>query len=127
MKQLPNFLTKCVRNSAICLDCGDEVESRSGHDFRSCKCGNLFVDGGLNYCRRGAKDFARVEDTSVYRRLYRKELVEDIIYWEQKVEEDKEYAVKYDAKPSKWNIEELEKRQMALEEYVSILDGQIIT
>lgn len=41
-----------VRNSAKCLDCGDEIESTSRHDFRFCSCENIAVDGGKDYIRR---------------------------------------------------------------------------
>ena len=53
-----------VRNSGRCKRCGDEIESKSVHDFRQCLCGAIFVDGGHNYLRRGGlpEDF---EDTSI--------------------------------------------------------------
>lgn len=41
-----------LRNSARCLQCGDEVESTHRHDFRTCRCGTLGVDGGHDYIRR---------------------------------------------------------------------------
>lgn len=41
-----------LRNSARCLQCGDEVESTHRHDFRTCTCGKLGVDGGHDYIRR---------------------------------------------------------------------------
>jgi hypothetical protein len=55
---------KIVRNRAKCLDCGDIVESTHRHDFVACSCGAMFVDGGKDYLRRGAKDFSKVEDLS---------------------------------------------------------------
>ena len=45
-----------LRNSARCDDCGDEIESVDRWDFRTCWCGNLFVDGGKDYIRRGYKN-----------------------------------------------------------------------
>lgn len=56
-----------TRNSARCLnpDCGDEIESTHRHDFRWCSCGNLAVDGGLDYARRLWGDHPW-EDTSTY-------------------------------------------------------------
>ena len=36
-----------------CLDCGDTIRSRSRHDFRTCNCGSIFVDGGTDYFRFG--------------------------------------------------------------------------
>jgi len=45
--------TKIVRNSARCGECLDEIESTHQHGFVSCSCGNIFVDGGHAYFRRG--------------------------------------------------------------------------
>ena len=42
-----------IRNAIRCNKCGDEIESTYRHDFRSCKCGAVFVDGGLDYQRVG--------------------------------------------------------------------------
>lgn len=42
-----------VRNAARCDMCGDEIESTHRHDFKSCSCGNISVDGGKDYFRRG--------------------------------------------------------------------------
>lgn len=39
-------------NAAKCKKCGDEVRSKNRHDFRSCKCGAVSVDGGSWYARR---------------------------------------------------------------------------
>jgi hypothetical protein len=41
-----------ARNVARCDDCGTEIESTHRHDFRTCPCGNLSVDGGHAYIRR---------------------------------------------------------------------------
>lgn len=53
-----------VRNSARCLDCKQEIESKGVHDFVSCKCGNIHVDGGQYYLKRGYKKKDRWVDTS---------------------------------------------------------------
>lgn len=45
-----------IKNSAKCLLCGDVLVSTYRHDFVSCSCGNLFIDGGLNYLRMGLRD-----------------------------------------------------------------------
>lgn len=42
-----------LKNAATCLVCDDTIESKSRNDFVTCSCGNLFVDGGLVYLRRG--------------------------------------------------------------------------
>ena len=46
-------LEKITKNSAKCLLCGDVLVSEHRHDFKSCSCGNLSVDGGNDYIRRG--------------------------------------------------------------------------
>ena len=54
MDQSPSRRLKEIikRNSAECLKCGDKIESRHVHDFVSCSCGNIGVDGGSHYLRR---------------------------------------------------------------------------
>lgn len=39
-------------NAATCLSCGEYVRSRNRHDFVTCKCGSVSVDGGSWYARR---------------------------------------------------------------------------
>lgn len=43
-------------NKAKCLDCNTIIESKHRHDYVTCKCGNLSVDGGLDYLKRGYKN-----------------------------------------------------------------------
>lgn len=45
-----------MRNAAQCRLCGDVIVSRHRHDWRACSCGEIFVDGGNDYLRRGARD-----------------------------------------------------------------------
>lgn len=52
-----------TRNSARCLDCGDEIVSVHRHDFVTCSCGNVSVDGGKDYLKRSYQS-DRWEDTS---------------------------------------------------------------
>ena len=42
-----------VSNSVKCHKCGDEIYSAHRHDYKSCSCGNIAVDGGMDYLRRG--------------------------------------------------------------------------
>lgn len=55
-------------NKARCRRCGDVIESTSVHDFVQCSCGAIFVDGGLEYARRGGfpEDF---EDLSEWKHV----------------------------------------------------------
>jgi hypothetical protein len=39
-------------NAAKCLRCGTVLISQSRHDFTTCACGDLSVDGGEDYVRR---------------------------------------------------------------------------
>ena len=48
-----NDKRKLVRNAAKCLECDEVIESTHRWDFVRCSCENLFVDGGLDYVRRG--------------------------------------------------------------------------
>ena len=43
---------KIISNKAQCLTCDEIIESKYRHDFVTCKCGKLSVDGGLDYLRR---------------------------------------------------------------------------
>lgn len=52
---------KIVHNRIRCKKCGDIIESMSVHDFKRCKCGNCFVDGGHEYYRAGAENLDDIE------------------------------------------------------------------
>ncbi|MCR4708200.1 MAG: hypothetical protein K5746_09690 [Clostridiales bacterium] len=43
---------RIIRNVIRCNHCGDVIESAYRHDFRSCSCGCVSVDGGHDYLRR---------------------------------------------------------------------------
>ena len=45
---------KILRNRVECALCHDVIESLHRHDYRVCSCGEIFIDGGLDYLRRGA-------------------------------------------------------------------------
>ncbi|WP_082053800.1 DUF7695 domain-containing protein [Gordoniibacillus kamchatkensis] len=40
------------RNAIRCLSCNDIIESRSRDDFKTCMCGKVSIDGGLDYLKR---------------------------------------------------------------------------
>ena len=64
---MPDY--KVIKNSAACSLCGEVIESKYRWDFVSCSCGEIFVDGGLDYLRRGAKNFDNFIDLSVTEEL----------------------------------------------------------
>lgn len=43
---------RLTRNAAQCPACLGIVESKHRHDYASCSCGGIAVDGGLAYVRR---------------------------------------------------------------------------
>lgn len=43
---------KIIRNMAQCHKCLEIIESKTVHDFRTCSCGGLSVDGGKYYLKR---------------------------------------------------------------------------
>ena len=47
-----------------CRKCGSVIESKSRHDWVSCKCGAIFIDGGNDYTRIGGdyKDIEEMDD-----------------------------------------------------------------
>lgn len=55
---------KIKRNAAKCRKCGDIIQSKHRHDFVACRCKAIFVDGGLEYLRRGAESWDILEDLS---------------------------------------------------------------
>ena len=62
---------RILRNAIRCNHCGDVIESTYRHDYRTCRCGCVFVDGGQDYLRRGAvngpgdyTDLSEVENVS---------------------------------------------------------------
>lgn len=54
-----------ISNQAHCLICDDKPYSAHVHNYVSCKCGNLSVDGGQHYLKRNAKDFSQVREMSI--------------------------------------------------------------
>jgi hypothetical protein len=52
-----------VQNAVNCLSCGDLIISKHRHDFVTCTCGAVSVDGGQEYLRR-VGDFANAVDLS---------------------------------------------------------------
>ena len=63
--------TVVVRNMAQCRQCADVIESKHGHDFKTCKCGEISVDGGKNYIKRSAKDLNNIiEMSDTYDEVY---------------------------------------------------------
>ena len=52
-----------IQNAVTCLACGDFIVSKHRHDFVTCTCGAVSVDGGQEYLRR-VGDFGNAVDLS---------------------------------------------------------------
>lgn len=76
-----------IRNSAKCRLCNDEIESKYRWNYVSCKCGEIFVDGGKDYLRRGAKDFVNFIDTSLPEIEAQVKKSEKILLWDVETSE----------------------------------------
>lgn len=53
-------------NKAKCLQCEEVIESTHRHDFVTCKCGSVSVDGGKDYLRRCYKERSDILELSEY-------------------------------------------------------------
>jgi len=45
-------MKELLRNRIRCKKCGDILESTAQHEFKTCHCGAVSIDGGLEYTRR---------------------------------------------------------------------------
>lgn len=55
-ERIPEKQRKIKRNAISCKYCFDEIESKSVHDYVTCKCGIVSVDGGKDYLKRTYKN-----------------------------------------------------------------------
>lgn len=53
-----------LSNKIQCNRCGDIIESKHVHDYRTCSCGHVSVDGGLDYMRRIGNDFTDLSEVT---------------------------------------------------------------
>lgn len=54
-----------MQNRAKCKLCGDILQSYHRHDYVKCSCGEISIDGGLDYLHCSAKNwenFLRIDD-----------------------------------------------------------------
>jgi len=65
-----------IQNEAKCLNCGDQIYSAFRHDYKSCTCGNITVDGGQSYVLHGWIKKELREDKSVF---MEKELAAELV------------------------------------------------
>lgn len=56
--------TQIISNQVKCLKCCDTPFSKHRHDYQTCSCGSIAVDGGCDYLRR-VGDMSAYEDQSL--------------------------------------------------------------
>ena len=59
-------MSKIILNSIQCNHCGQAVISHHRHDFNSCSCGRVSVDGGRDYTRRLFQTEGDYRELSLY-------------------------------------------------------------
>lgn len=64
-----------------CPTCGDIIFSRARHDFRSCSCEEIYIDGGFDYTRVGYHNLDQPpEHIELDLDITKKELYDDYNY-----------------------------------------------
>lgn len=67
-----------MKISAIkCKKCGDVIYSRAAHDFRSCSCGTISIDGGFGYSKVTFKNIDDFCNINLYLNVTLRELYDD--------------------------------------------------
>jgi hypothetical protein len=100
------------RNRAKCRLCNEIIESLHQHDFQSCSCGEISVDGGTSYYRCLAKDiknFIRIGEND-----------EEI---EVRFKEEEEEEEKQPPKPLTSREEKLDEMRIMLEQLSEMPEG----
>lgn len=94
-------MQKILVNKIKCNKCGDIIESKSRNDFRTCSCGAVSVDGGLDYIRRCGEledyeELSVLEESEELRqeviKKYKKESDEETML--KKIEEKLGFSIK---------------------------------
>lgn len=83
-KYAENYGTICWEKTKVkaieCPDCGDLVFSRARHDFRSCSCGAVSIDGGFDYLKVAGK--IRIEDNKIITKQIEVSASKNDLYWD---------------------------------------------
>jgi len=64
--------TRIMCNKAECRTCGDIIESRHRHDYVTCSCSSISIDGGKDYLKRVGNVIVDLIDLSEHERYFRK-------------------------------------------------------
>ena len=59
-------MNRIKSNKIQCVKCKEIIESKSTHDFVTCKCGAVSVDGGKEYLKRCGELSNFIEKSTFY-------------------------------------------------------------
>lgn len=68
-------MKKIIQNEIQCKKCSDIIWSATTHDYVTCRCGAVSVDGGMSYLKRSGEKGDRIERSMVMDSLHMLELV----------------------------------------------------
>ena len=83
MKMRTTNAKQIIQNEAQCMKCGDIIVSKHVHDFVQCRCNAIFVDGGMEYLRRGGEEEDFVDRSLIMDKDALTECVDAVRYAEE--------------------------------------------
>lgn len=77
------YLYVITKNAAQCKKCNTVIESKHRHDYVSCSCNEISIDGGCDYLRRTENNFGNLIELSKCRKSTKEELNTKIMNMEK--------------------------------------------
>jgi hypothetical protein len=69
-----------IQNGGTCNKCKQYIYSAHVHDFSTCKCGSISVDGGTFYLRR-VGDYSNFIDESLFMSKKAVDAIKEAVVW----------------------------------------------
>ena len=76
-------------NGIMCPKCDDIIFSRAHHDFHSCTCGSVNIDGGFEYLRFGWNNDINRDDIIHVDIEFNSNITKEILYQDWNLRTDK--------------------------------------
>lgn len=64
-------------SAVLCKKCGAILFSRAIHDYRTCPCGEVSIDGGFDYCKLSYK---KEEDFMLFKIAFPKNITKKLLH-----------------------------------------------
>jgi hypothetical protein len=84
---------KLIQNEAKCRKCDDTIYSANRHDFKTCKCGAISVDGGLAYIRRVGRPEDIDERSIIVDEDYLEAVLQKVAQWRKSAISQNDLAI----------------------------------